>query len=140
MKSEGEGLLYDIGGIGVFGEIGTAEAGVRPGKWNRVTISVGTDHHHPTAAPIRQDDELLGLTSAQPKLTTRRAPNYGNQFRSASSSKYFTSYVNGRTCARISSEKRGVIAQPDGRFAISPTGFNVLASNRFEAMDSGTLI
>jgi hypothetical protein len=40
-RSEGEAFVYGTGGVGVFGEVGVAEAGVRPGRWNRVVVTMG---------------------------------------------------------------------------------------------------
>jgi hypothetical protein len=39
--SEGEAFVYSGGGVGVFGEVGVADAAVLPKKWNRLVITVG---------------------------------------------------------------------------------------------------
>lgn len=54
--TEGECLVYEGGGVGVFGEVGVADASVRERRWSRVVVTLGT--------PSIRDDVPSSATAA----------------------------------------------------------------------------
>ena len=74
--SEGECLLYEGGGVGVFGEVGVADVGVREQRWTRVVVTLGT--------PSQRDDgpssaTLAALSRGEHKNSNSQSSNQVNE-------------------------------------------------------------
>lgn len=124
-KSEGEAFLYNIGSVGIFGEIGSPEACIRPNNWNRLVITLGAS---------------LAKQSAP---TTSSSMTYGRSMLGQTAprnSRALTTYVNSRKCTTVSADRRGVLGTSDGRFALRSSGFIVFGSSNLACMGSPRLI
>lgn len=132
----------------MFGEVGVAEAGVRPGRWNRVVVTLGDKEQEVdkkadkrSKANFRQtmSRRARGLgrgRGASEDHDEEEDPDGESKLMDPSSNMYsasgtswggrgmdvervMCSYVNSRKCATISSKTRGVLKEKDGRFAIN---------------------
>jgi hypothetical protein len=41
--TDGEAFIYNGGGVGIFGEVGTSDATIKPDRWHRIVITVGPE-------------------------------------------------------------------------------------------------
>jgi hypothetical protein len=110
-KSEGEAFIYPTGGIGIFGEIGSPDASLRPSQWNRVVVTMGSEQ---TPNPSRRNqfqNSIDGMEEEKYSYSSFPSDLAGSKNR------VLTSYINSKKCTAVSSATRGVLASMDGRFA-----------------------
>jgi nicotinamide mononucleotide adenylyltransferase len=121
-KTEGEAFLYPTGGVGIFGEIGSPDASLRPNQWNRVVVTMGSDQ---TSKPQRnQFQNSLDGIGEEEKFSFSSFPS---DLQPGTKNRVLTSYINSKKCTSVSSVNRGVLASLDGRFAVN-TKVNFLLS------------
>ena len=161
--TEGEAFIYSDGGVGVFGEGGVADNIIQPDKWVRVTITLGAP---PAPEPKRSAGgrgglggrgNLGGIRGGRGGMSSGMGmdvdgdgsddeyrPNnrYSSTGSNSSSTgeRVLTTYINAKKCAVISSFKRGVVGQTDGRMAINPVGFSLFQSNNPKTIPGGVQI
>lgn len=105
--TDGEALLYPSGGIGVFGEVGVADATMQAQKWTRLGITFGTTATASGEVNTYRSERRDLLES----MRMRREPG--------DTSRHLITYINGKKCADISSHTRGVLAVSGGRFSLN---------------------
>jgi hypothetical protein len=117
-KTEGEAFIYPTGGVGIFGEIGSPDASFRPNQWNRVVVTMGAEQTTtgataPTAGGARRQYRELMESNEE------MMPSEFYRSSAAPKNRVLTTYINSKKCTAISSTTRGVLANTDGRFAVS---------------------
>jgi hypothetical protein len=122
-RTEGEAFIYPTGGVGIFGEIGSPDASFRPNQWNRVVVTMGAEQLAPGVVPTppsgsrrNQYREMMLDESMSMPIPP---PEFYRSGGAAPKNRMLTTYINSKKCSAISSTTRGVLANTDGRFAVS---------------------
>jgi hypothetical protein len=119
-------------------QIGVPEASIQPQKWHRLAITMGPEESSTPLSERSPARHSLGMfgdeedsddndESAQQVSFMNRSQILGRSMgmggrrgpAQSTRARVMQTYVDARKCATISSEKRGVLAQLDGRFAAS---------------------